>query len=54
MWAKYKRAISNKFYQYLEDVDDFITEAVNSTSKKEVMSICGYDYVFLAEIWTIL
>jgi ribosomal protein S17E len=46
MWAKYKRAFSNKFYENLEDVDDFITEIVNTTSKKEVMSICGYSYVF--------
>ena len=39
MWAKYKRAFSNKFYQYLEDVEDFITETVKTTTKKEVMSI---------------
>jgi transposase len=54
MWAKYKRAFSNKLYECLEDVDDFITEIVNTTSKKEVMSICGYSYIFLDEIWTIL
>ena len=54
IWAKYKRAFSNKFYQSLEDVDDFITEVVNTTTKNEVMSICGYTYIFLDEIWTIL
>jgi transposase len=53
MWAKYKRAFSNKFYQYLEDVEDFITETVKTTTKKEVMSICGYDYIFFDKIWTI-
>jgi transposase len=54
IWAKYKRAFSNKFYQRLEDIDDFITEAINNTTKKEVMNICGFDYVFLDDIWTIL
>ncbi|MGA9639429.1 IS630 family transposase [Flavobacterium sp.] len=54
MWAKYKRAFSNKFFECLEDVDDFITEAMNTTSKKEVLSICGYSYIFFDEIWTIL
>jgi transposase len=49
MWAKYKRAFSNKFYECLEDVDDFITEVVNTTSKKEVMSICSYGYIFYDE-----
>lgn len=53
IWAKYKRAFSNKFYESLEDVEGFITEVVNDTCKKEVMSICGYSYVFLDGIWTI-
>lgn len=41
IWAKYKRTFSNKFYQQLEDVYDFITRATKGTTKKEVMSICG-------------
>lgn len=53
MWAKYKREFSGKFFKSLEDVEDFITNAVNATDKKEVMSICGYSYLFLDEIWTI-
>ena len=53
MWAKYKREFSNKFYNSLEDVEDFITNVVKNTTKKEVMSICGYSYVFLDKIWTI-
>ncbi|NJM80341.1 MAG: hypothetical protein HC854_13340, partial [Flavobacterium sp.] len=52
IWAKYKRAFSNKFYQSLEEIDDFITEVVNTTTKKEVMSICVYDYIFFDKIWT--
>jgi len=40
MWAKYKRAFSNKLYNSLEDVEDFITNVVKATSKKEVMSPC--------------
>lgn len=54
IWAKYKRAFSNKFYDCLEDVDDFITDLVNNTNKSQVMSICGYNYIFLDNIWTIL
>jgi transposase len=54
IWAKYKRKFSNKFYDCLEDVEDFLIEIVNETSKKEVMNICGYSYIFHNEIWTIL
>jgi transposase len=53
IWAKYKRAFSNKFYKSLEDIEDFITGVVSTTSKKEVMSICGFSYIFLDKIWTI-
>ena len=54
MWAKYKREFTNKFFTSLEDVDEFITKMVNSTSKKQVMSICGYSYIFLNDIWSLL
>ena len=53
MWAKYKRSFSNRFYQSLADIENFITGVVNNTSKKEVMSICGYSYIFSDQIWTI-
>jgi len=53
MWAKYKRLFSNKFYVSLEDVENFITEVVKATTPKEVMSICGYGYIFLDKIWSI-
>lgn len=53
MWAKFKRAFTNKFYSNLEEVEKFISQEVVSTTKKEVMSICGFSYVFLNNIWTI-
>ncbi len=53
IWAKYKRQFSNKFYNSLQYVEVFITEFVKNTTKKEVMSICGYSYIFSNEIWTI-
>ena len=53
IWAKYKRAFSNKFYDCLDDVEEFIKDVVNKTIKKEVMSICSFSYVFFDDIWTI-
>lgn len=52
MWAKYKRNFSNRYFKILEDVEDFITDAVKNTTQKEVISICGYSYLFLDNIWT--
>jgi hypothetical protein len=53
MCTKYKREFSNKFFHSLDEIEIFITNMVNKTTKKEVMSICGYDYVFLDNIWSI-
>jgi transposase len=53
IWAKYKRAFSNKFYTSLKEVEDFITVVVKNTTNKEVISICSYNYIFLDDIWNI-
>ena len=46
MWAKYKREFTNKFFTSLDEVDEFITNIVKATCKKQVMSICGFSYIF--------
>lgn len=53
IWAKYKREFSNKFHKTLEDIEAFISNIVKSTTKKHVMNICGYSYIFFDNIWTI-
>ena len=53
IWVKYKREFTNKFYNSLVDVDNFMANIVKARTKKEVISICGYRYVFLDEIWSI-
>lgn len=53
MWAKYKREFTNKFFTSLDEVDEFITNIVKATCKKQVMSICGFSYIFLDKIWSI-
>jgi transposase len=53
IWAKYKRAFTNKFYTTLDEVEDFICNVVTSTCIKTVKSICGFDYIFCDGIWTI-
>jgi hypothetical protein len=52
--GKIQTSIFKEIYECLEDVDDFITKVVNATSKKQVMSICGYGYIFSNNIWTML
>jgi transposase len=53
IWAKYKRAFSNKFFETLEHVSEFIQLETSNLSSSNVKSICSYQYVFFNSYWTI-
>lgn len=52
MWAKFKRAFTNKIYKTLNDVSQFITIQVQNLSSQETKSICAFDYIFSNPFWT--
>ena len=52
MWAKFKRAFTNKLYKTLNQVSSFIKEQVQSLKKTDIISICAFDYIFLNQFWT--
>lgn len=52
IWAKFKRAFTNKWFSNLDKVEDFIGKQVVSITEKEIISICGFSYIFLNNIWT--
>lgn len=52
IWAKYKRAFSNKFFETLEHVSEFIQNETENLSSFNVKSICSYQYVFFNSYWT--
>ena len=54
IWWKYKRAFTNKFFKSLDQVSEFISSQVISLSAENVKSICGFEYFFSSNYWTIL
>lgn len=52
IWAKYKRAFSNKFFETIEHVSEFIQLETGNLSSSNVKSICSYQYVFFNSYWT--
>jgi transposase len=52
IWWKMKRAFSGKLHKTLDHVSEFINVQVALLTKKEVKSICGYDYIFSCPFWT--
>ena len=46
MWAKIKRAYTNKLFHSLEQISSFIDNTVNAIDKQSIISICAYPYFF--------
>ena len=51
MWARIKRAFTNKLFHSLEQISSFIDEAVSKINKQEVITTCSYPYIFFDPIW---
>ncbi len=52
IWAILKRKFTNRLYNTLEEVSEFITEATNSLSHDNIKNTCGFPYVFAGIDWT--
>jgi transposase len=51
MWARFKRAFTNKLLHSLEEISRFLDEEVEKISKSIVISTCSYGYIFLDPFW---
>jgi transposase len=54
IWAKYKRQFSNLLFDSLDKLENFMCQLVVNTTRKEVISICRYSYVFSGKFWVVL
>jgi transposase len=52
IWAWYKREFTNKVFDSIPKVVDFITEKIKQLSANMVKSIARYEYIF-SNYWTI-
>ncbi|MDR0294969.1 MAG: hypothetical protein LBH91_02105 [Prevotellaceae bacterium] len=51
MWARLKRAFTNKLFKSLEEISSFIDNASNEINKDIVISTCAYKYIFFDPFW---
>ena len=49
---KMKRNFTNKLFNSIEQLQEFICNECNSLSKNEVISICSYNYIFQSDFWS--
>ena len=52
IWWKMKRAFSGKLHKNLDHVSVFIKNQVALLTPTNVMTTCGYDYIFSCPFWT--
>lgn len=54
MWAKLKRTFTNRLFNSLEMLSDFICEITRDIKKETVKNTCAFSYIFQNSFWTIL
>ena len=52
IWAILKRKFTNKLHHSLEEVSDFIKNAIEDLTASRIKSVCGFEYVFAGLNWT--
>lgn len=53
IWAKCKRAFTNRLFKTLEELSLFIEEAAKTIDISTVKSTCAFPYIFEGAFWTI-
>lgn len=53
IWAKFKRAFSNNFFNNLENLQAFVATLSNSLEKQEVKSISQFEYISSCPVWSV-
>ena len=53
IWAILKRKFTNKLYNSLDEISEFISATIMLLTPTQIMSTCGFSYVFSDIIWTI-
>lgn len=51
MWARFKRAFTNKLFKSIDEISLFIDNAINEINKGIVISTCAYKYIFFDPFW---
>jgi hypothetical protein len=54
MWAKLKRTFTNRLFNSLDMLSEFICEITKNIEKVTVKKTCAFSYIFQNSFWTIL
>lgn len=53
IWAMLKRKFTNKLYQTLDQISEFIEQIIPLLLPEQIMDTCSFSYIFSNLIWTI-
>lgn len=54
IWAKFKRDFTNRLFKTMDSLKDYVCSLALELTKKEVISITAFQYIFINDYWTIM
>ena len=54
MWAKFKRDFTNRLFNTITKLENYMGKQVKELTKESVRKTCGFQYVFEGKFWSIL
>jgi len=54
IWAKFKRDFTNRLFENINLLEDYVCDLALNLNANEVISICSFDYIFLDHFWTMV
>ena len=54
IWAKFKRDFSNRLFENINLLENYVCDLAKNLNVEEVISICSFDYIFCGLFWTII
>jgi transposase len=52
MWARFKRAVTNKMFKSIEEISCFIDNTAKEINESIVKSTCAYSYMSFDHLWS--
>lgn len=52
IWAKFKRDFTNRLFENLDALDNYVCSLANSLENNQVESICAFQYIVVCPFWT--
>ena len=54
MWARFKRDFTNRLFNTIRKLENYMGKQVKELTKEIVRKTCGFEYIFEGKFWSVL